>query len=197
MGSPGWRVRRRPDAIEAEAMALFEAVLAAHGEALKVFAYRLVGSSSEAEDLVQETLLRAWRQPSALDGSKGSVRAWLFSVARNLAIDQWRRQKRTGDAVAPNPRPGGCDDSGASQAGQAGHPAGDLAERVVEQAMVAVALESLSEDHRQVLVHSVWLDQPVARIAEDLGVPPGTVKSRVHYALKALRLALEEMGYLS
>ena len=47
------------------------------------------------------------------------------------------------------------------------------------------------------LLHAIWLDEPVAQIAESIGVPPGTVKSRVHYALKALRLALEEMGYLS
>jgi RNA polymerase sigma-70 factor (ECF subfamily) len=72
-----------------------------------------------------------------------------------------------------------------------------LADRVVEEAVIAAAFESLSEDHRQVLVHAIWLDEPVARIAEALGVAPGTVKSRVHYALKALRRALDEMGYRS
>ena len=89
-------------------------------------------------------------------------------------------------------------DSASACEGRLGEPGGgDLANRVVEDAVVAVASESLSEDHRQVLLHAIWLDEPVARIAESIGVPPGTVKSRVHYALKALRLALEEMGYLS
>lgn len=167
---------------EVEAVELFESVLALHGDALKGYLGGLVGRGPEAEDLLQETLLRAWRHPSALDGSKGSVRAWLFSVAHNAAVDHWRRQSRS---HPPTDLRDGYP------------PAGDLADRVVEEAMVSVALESLSDDHRRVLLHAVWLDQPVARISEDLGIPPGTVKSRVHYGLKALRLALEEMGYLA
>ena len=178
---------------ETEVSGLFEAVLAAHGDALEAFARRLTAGPSEAEDLVQETLLRAWQHPSALDGSNGSARAWLFSVARNLAVDQWRRQGRWQHHEGQSQRLFGRDGEG-----DLGEPGGsDLASRVVEEAIVAVAFESLSPDHRQVLFHAIWLDEPVARIAESIGVVPGTVKSRTYYALKALRLALEEMGYLS
>jgi len=186
-----WAIRRRSGTAETEAAALFEAVLAAHGDALGTFARRLVGAGPEAEDLVQETLLRAWSHPAAIDGSKGSARAWLFSVARNLAIDHWRRHSKLRREADPAfARAAGLGE-------RESHPlSSEVAERVVEEALVAVALECLSEEHRQVLFHAIWLDQPVACIAEDLGIPPGTVKSRVHYGLKALRLVLEEMGYL-
>lgn len=185
--------RHRAGLVETESYGLFEAVLVAHGDALEAFARRLTADPADAEDLVQETLLRAWQHPSALDGSKGSARAWLFSVARNLAVDQWRREGRWQRHQGQIPGLRRRDSEG-----RLGEPGGsDLANRVVEDAVVAVAFESLSEDHRQVLLHAIWLDEPVAQIAESIGVPPGTVKSRVHYALKALRLALEEMGYLS
>jgi len=64
-----------------------------HGEALFAHAVRLSGGDRQrAEDLVQETLLRAWRYPEALDPERGAVRSWLFTTARNLAIDAWRRR---------------------------------------------------------------------------------------------------------
>ena len=60
--------------------------------------------------------------------------------------------------------------------------------------VVAEALTHLSEDHRTVLLECYYRGRPVAEVARRLGVPPGTVKSRTHYALRALKLALEEMG---
>src|SRR5437899_1650454 len=80
---------------------LLRAVFAAHGDALYAHALRLAsGDWQRAEDLVQETLLRAWRHPEALDPDRGSVRAWLFTTARNLAIDAWRRRSaRVGEVV--------------------------------------------------------------------------------------------------
>ena len=72
---------------------LLRALYAEHGDALFAHALRLTGGDRQrAEDLVQETLLRAWQHPEALDPDRGSVRAWLFTTARNLAIDAWRRR---------------------------------------------------------------------------------------------------------
>ncbi|MFC7549088.1 sigma-70 family RNA polymerase sigma factor [Plantactinospora sp. GCM10030261] len=155
-----------------------------HAEALYAHALRLVGGDRQrAEDLVQETLLRAWRHPEALDPRRGSIRSWLFTTARNLAIDAWRRRNsRIGEVVTdtvPEP-PQGPDET----------------DRAVEAWTVAEALGRLTPSHREVLVECFYLGRSVAEAAARLGVPPGTVKSRTHYALRSLRLVLAEMGVI-
>src|SRR5216110_4132251 len=84
---------------------LLRAMFAEHGDALYAHALRLNGGDRQrAEDLVQETLLRAWQHPEALDPARGSVRAWLFTTARNLAIDSWRRRSvRVGEVITDTP----------------------------------------------------------------------------------------------
>jgi RNA polymerase sigma-70 factor, ECF subfamily len=153
-----------------------------HGEALFAHALRLTGGDRQrAEDLVQETLVRAWQHPEALDPERGSVRAWLFTTARNLAIDAWRRRSsRVGEVItdAPPETPVVMDET----------------ERAVETWLVAEALSRLSRPHREVLVECFYQGRSVAEAATELGVPPGTVKSRTHYALRSLKLVLEELG---
>lgn len=153
-----------------------------HAEALYAHALRLVnGDRQRAEDLVQETLLRAWRHPEALDPQRGSVRAWLFTTARNLAIDAWRRRSvRVGEVITDE----------LPEAPEAV----DEADRAVEAWTVAEALGRLSAAHREVLVECFYRGRSVAEAAARLGIPPGTVKSRIHYALRSLRLILAEMG---
>jgi RNA polymerase sigma-70 factor (ECF subfamily) len=156
-------------------------MFAEHGDALFAHALRLSsGDRQRAEDLVQETLLRAWQHPQALDPDRGSVRAWLFTTARNLAIDSWRRRSvRVAEVFtdAP-PEP----------------PSDDETDRTVEAWLIAEALARLSAMHRDVLVECFYRGRSVAETAVRLGIPPGTVKSRTHYALRSLRLVLEEMG---
>jgi RNA polymerase sigma-70 factor (ECF subfamily) len=154
---------------------------AEHGDALFAHAIRLCdGDRQRAEDLVQETLLRAWRHPEALDPERGSARAWLFTTARHLAIDAWRRRTaRVGEVITDAlPEP----------------PPVDETERAVEAWTIADALAKLSEPHRRVIVECFYRGRSVAEAATVIGVPPGTVKSRTHYAMRALRLVLEEMG---
>jgi RNA polymerase sigma-70 factor, ECF subfamily len=162
--------------------ALLRALRDEHGEALYGHAVRLAGGDrAQAEDLVQETLLRAWRSPRALDPERGAVRSWLFTTARNVAIDAWRRRSvRVGEVVTdmiPEPP-----------------PSADEADRAVEAWTVAEALGRLSAQHREVLVQCFYRGRSVAEAAALLGVPPGTVKSRTHYALRSLRMVLTEMG---
>jgi RNA polymerase sigma-70 factor (ECF subfamily) len=155
-----------------------------HGDALFAHALRLVGGDRQrAEDLVQETLLRAWRHPDLLDPDRGSVRAWLFTTARNLSIDAWRRRSsRVPEIITDTlPEPPGVDE----------------ADRAVEGWLIAEALDRLTPSHRQVLVECFYRGRSVADAAARLGVPPGTVKSRTHYALRALKLVLAEMGVTS
>jgi RNA polymerase sigma-70 factor (ECF subfamily) len=165
--------------------ALLRALHEEHGEALHAYAQRLCqGDRQRAEDLVQETLLRAWRHPSSMDPSQGSVRAWLFTTARNLAIDAWRRRSaRIAEVVTDQlPEP---------------VPEFDEADRAVEAWTVTEALNRLTPAHREVLMACFYQGHSVAEAAARLGIPPGTVKSRTHYALRALRLALEESGVIA
>jgi RNA polymerase sigma-70 factor (ECF subfamily) len=161
---------------------LLRALHEEHGDALFAHALRLTnGDRQRAEDLVQETLLRAWQHPNALDPTRGSVRAWLFTTARNLAIDAWRRRSARVGEVSTDVLPEVPEVS-------------DEAERAVESWVVAEALSRLSRPHREVLLECFYQGRSVAEAAVQLGVPPGTVKSRTHYALRSLKIVLEELG---
>lgn len=149
-----------------------------HAAALWRWCLRLTGNDhARAEDILQETLLRAWRSSPA--ESAGSLRSWLFRVARNLAIDEWRtKRSRTEYPVADLP--------------DSGHD--DGTDELLLTWVVAEALTRLSPEHRAVLQECYFRGASVAEAARRLDVPEGTVKSRTHYALRSLRLALEELG---
>ena len=159
--------------------AFIRALYAEHGGALLRYALHLTGGDRQkAEDLVQETIVRAWRHPEAL--ADRPARPWLFAVARNLAVDAYRaRQSRPPEA---------------GQDAFETLPAQDDADRTLESWAVAEALASLRPDHRSVIVETYYRGCSVAEAAATLGIPPGTVKSRTYYALKALKLALQERG---
>jgi RNA polymerase sigma-70 factor (ECF subfamily) len=155
-----------------------------HAGALWGHCLRLVNHDrARAEDICQETLLRAWRNASLLDESQGSVRAWLFTVARNIVIDESRtRRARSEVSVGEVPEP---------------VPTRDSSDELLMTWVVADAVTRLSPEHRAVLQETYFKSRPVAEAARRLGIPEGTVKSRTHYALRALRLALEEMGVVA
>lgn len=156
------------------------ALYAEHGSALTGYVARITGDRQRAEDIVQETLLRAWRKSGSLSGDPASMRSWLFTVAHNLAIDERRsRAARTEDgaeALTDVPVAGQLD-------------------RALETWQITEALGTLSRDHREALIETYFRGRSVAETAAILAVAPGTVKSRTYYALRALRTALEERGW--
>jgi RNA polymerase sigma-70 factor, ECF subfamily len=160
-----------------------------HGAALWAVALRTTADRGRAQDAVQETLLRAWRHPDALDPSRGDPRPWLLRTLRNVLIDEWRSRSARPELLSDDP----------DGVGRATDPrtVTDHAEAAVQSWTVAAALDRLSVEHRAVLVECYYRGRTVGEAASVLNVPPGTVKSRVHYALRALRLALEEMGVAS
>ncbi|WP_433089767.1 sigma-70 family RNA polymerase sigma factor [Dactylosporangium sp. CA-052675] len=160
---------------------MLKALHAEHGDALFAHTLRLTGDRQRAEDLVRETLLRAWQHPEALDPARGSVRAWLFTTARNLAIDAWRRRSARAGEVYTDQTP-------------ETPVMVDETERAVESWVFAEALTRLSRPHREVLVECFYRGRTVAEAAKRLGVPAGTVTSRTYYALRSLKVVLEELG---
>jgi RNA polymerase sigma-70 factor (ECF subfamily) len=160
------------------------AAYAAHGPELYRFALRSLGDSGLAEEAVQTTYVRAWRNAERFDDELGTLRTWLFAILRNVVIDLAR---------ARNVRP---PTSAVAEAADNQEAAGaDDVDRILVAWQVEEALRRLSPDHRTALVETYYRGRPYEAVADDLGIPVGTVKSRVYYALRQLRLALEELGW--
>jgi RNA polymerase sigma-70 factor (ECF subfamily) len=153
----------------------------AHGRELYHFARRALGDAGHAEDAVQEAFVRAWRASDRYDPARASQRTWLFAILRNVVIDQVRARRS---------RPPMAGDGGGAEA-----PGDDAIDHVLTGWQVDAALASLGADQRHVLVEVHWRGRPYAEVAAELGVPEGTVKSRVYYGLRAMRTALEEGGW--
>jgi RNA polymerase sigma-70 factor, ECF subfamily len=145
------------------------------------FVMRLTaGNRAQAEDVVQETMVRAWREAGRLDLSEPSLMPWLTTVARRIVIDDHRRRQA---------RP-----TETGEAELADLPAEDDTAAADRRMVVADAMRALSPLHRQVLNETILRDRTVNQAAEVLGIPVGTVKSRVYYALRALQVVLAERG---
>ncbi|WP_251077096.1 sigma factor, partial [Streptomyces benahoarensis] len=186
----------------ADADALLRGAMERHRPALLRYAARLTsGDPYRAEDIVQETFLRAWLAADRLDladedlhdlraaeapyGSghtdagrpRPRLGSWLFTVAHNLAVDAHRRER----AVPVGPAP----------VEALTRPAGpDMADAVVDRCVITQALCRLSPEHRDALIHVHLMDRSGAEAARAMGIPRGTVKSRTHYALLAMRREL-------
>jgi RNA polymerase sigma-70 factor (ECF subfamily) len=155
-----------------------EAIFRLHAEhrpALLRYARSLLhGDTYRAEDIVQETLVRAWLHAASEPPGWEPGRAWLRTVARNLVIDHSRREgnRTTGHHI----------DSLESQPAQS-----DELGQLIQRHFLVQAMSKLSRSHREVLIHTYLLDRSGPETARTLGIPEGTVKSRVHHAVRALR----------
>ncbi len=154
-----------------------------HYSVLLGFVSRYVQDRHRAEDLVQETLLRAWKHIDHLDPEPGRTRSYLLTIARNVVTNAWRAEQRRPKLV--------MDEQAVRTVASA-----DTVDELVEGWLVAEALERLSADHRAVVQAMYYDGQSVADAARTLAVPEGTVKSRAYYAVRALRRVFEEMGVL-
>ena len=168
-----------------EAEALLRNAYDVHGGELYGFAVRRTRDHHAAEEAVQETFVRAWRAADRYDDGAGTLRAWLFAILRNVLIDASRAA-----AARPSLADGAAPEDSATEGP-------DEFDRVLDTWMVEDALRRLRPDHRRILVEVHLRGRPYAEVAAELGIPEGTARSRTFYALKALRLALEEMGWAS
>jgi RNA polymerase sigma-70 factor (ECF subfamily) len=150
-----------------------------HAAELWRFAMRLTRDRELSEDVVQEVLLKAWNDPGLGQRDDGAARAWLFTASRNLIIDRWRsaaarREQRTAEPLE--------------------EAVGDSTSVVLDRWLIAEALSGLSAEHRTVISAAYFEGRSVADISARLHIPEGTVKSRLHYGLRTLRLILQEKG---
>jgi RNA polymerase sigma-70 factor, ECF subfamily len=138
------------------------------------------GDVQAAEDVVQETMLRGWQHAGELNPEY--ARSWLHAVARNIAISAYHRRRQA------RPREIPLDETTVPATG-------DGLDRMVNAWLVAKALNALSPQHRAVIVELFYQRRPVAEVAELLGIPEGTVRSRCFYGLRALRSELQKQGF--
>jgi RNA polymerase sigma-70 factor, ECF subfamily len=164
--------------LPADADAAIRQLYRGHAEALHVYVERFCTDSTSADDVVQETFIRAWRHLPRLSADDRPIRPWLFRVARNLLIDADRAARARPVVVQALPD----EDAGTDSA----------LDQVLDRDLVFAALQHLSPAHRDVLIEAFYNGGSLVAVARELGIPHGTARSRMHYALQALRQQLRE-----
>ena len=191
-GQPSWALaamtvalcRRHGGAIDAgcgrgQREAALQELHDRHASELWRFAMRRTHDRELSEDIVQEVLLRAWKDPSLGQRDQAAARNWLFTASRNLIIDRWRHAASQHEQRMEDPPE---------------ESAGDATSVVLDRWLITEALGSLSTEQRSVINAAYYEGRSVADISVRLRIPEGTVKSRLHSGLRTLRLALEAKG---
>jgi RNA polymerase sigma-70 factor (ECF subfamily) len=149
-----------------------------YAPALHRYAERFCPDRASADDIVQETFIRAWRHLPQLRTDDRLIRPWLFRVARNLLTDADRAAR-----ARPRIVPGAA-------VGETGTDSG--LDGVLDRQLLTAAVRQLSPAHQSVLLETFYRGGTTAAVARELGIPHGTARSRLHYALDALRQQLQE-----
>jgi RNA polymerase sigma-70 factor, ECF subfamily len=150
---------------------------AAYRPRLLARARRILRDDGLAEDAVQEAFVRAWRACTSYDPDRGPLLHWLLTITRNAARDIARVRARQPAVTLADT--------------EVVSPESGIADRVTNQTVLREALARLTAEHRVAIVETVIRDRSPQQVAAELGIPPGTVRTRVHYGLRNLRLALE------
>jgi RNA polymerase sigma-70 factor (ECF subfamily) len=169
--------------LPSDADAAIRQLHALHARALYSYVERFCPDRASADDIVQETFIRAWRHLPRLSADDRPVRPWLFRVARNLLTDASRATHARPVTVQAQPAEDARADPGLDQ--------------VLDRQLVAAALRHLSPAHQTVLVETFYRGGSLATVARQLGIPDGTARSRLHYALHALRQELKEQDAIA
>jgi RNA polymerase sigma factor (sigma-70 family) len=159
--------------------AAFADLFAHFAPRVKGYLMRLGADGALAEELAQEAMLTLWRKAALFDATKASASTWVFTIARNLRIDAIRRERRPEiDPAELTPDPE--------------RPADEGMVRTEDDARVREAISTLPQEQAQVIELSFFADKPHSLIAKELGLPLGTVKSRLRLAMARIRAALGE-----
>jgi RNA polymerase sigma-70 factor, ECF subfamily len=167
-----------PDGLSGDPDAAIRQLYSHYAKALHGYVDQFCPDRASADDIVQETFIRAWHHLPQLSADDRPVRPWLFRVARNLLIDANRAAR-----ARPMTVPG-------DSAEEVGTDSG--VEEILDRELVSAALQHLSPAHQTVLVETFYRGGTLATVARELGIPHGTARSRLHYALDAMRKQLEK-----
>lgn len=183
------------DSIDGQDPSIWIVAIAAHGDRrcfallfsrfaprVKSYLLKLDCRADQAEELAQETLLAVWRKAAHYDPSRASASTWIFTIARNLRIDAIRRQRHPEDFT---------DEPELLPAAPA--TPDDLLSAGERDARIQSAMARLSEEQAEVVRQSFFQDKAHGEISQDLGLPLGTVKSRLRLAMVRLRAQLEDL----
>jgi RNA polymerase sigma-70 factor, ECF subfamily len=172
--------RRETDQVEAADEAGLREAFLSHGGELFGFARRSLNSTPNAEDVVQETFSRAWRSRARFDPTLGSLRTWLFTIERRVILDFSAKAAKNSTVPLDQTR----------------EPASeDHVERAMLGWQMESALQRLDQEHRMIITEIYFNGRSGREVAKMFGLPEGTVRSRSFYALRMLRLLLEEGGW--
>ena len=164
--------------LDGDSDAVIRELYSHYAKALHGYVGQFCPDRASADDIVQETFIRAWRYLPQLSADDRPIRPWLYRVARNLLIDANRAAQARPVTVPEEPAGGIGTDSGLDE--------------VLDRQLVSAALQHLSPAHQSVLVETFYRGGTMATVARELGIPHGTARSRLHYALEALRKQLQE-----
>jgi len=159
--------------------AAFAALFAHFAPRIKGYLMKLGAGAALAEDLAQEAMLTIWRKAALFDPARASAATWIFTIARNLRIDAIRRERRpdfdpNDPALVPDEEPS----------------ADSVLMREDDDDKLRAAMTALSPEQVQVIQMSFFADKPHSQIASELGLPLGTVKSRLRLAMVRIRVAM-------
>jgi RNA polymerase sigma-70 factor, ECF subfamily len=157
--------------------AAFAALFAKFAPKVKSYLIKLGAPNAAAEDLAQDVMVTLWRRAASFDMAKAKASTWIFVIARNAWIDRLRREKVSLAYARVTEQPEASDDEAAD----------DAVARGEDEARIRAAMDTLSEEQRQVVRLSFFEDRPHSEIAEHLALPLGTVKSRLRLALTKLK----------
>lgn len=189
MGTKLWRLGRRASAEDRPPESMHSeqdvrAAYARYGGELYGFAVNALDDPQLAEEVVQETFVRAWRSSSSYDERRSGLRTWLFAIARNAVTDARRRRNARVPAAGSAETPDRPDH-------------GDPFDQLLTRIELDEALLRLTPEHRQAVVDVYFLGRSCADLAADAGIPASTMRSRLYYGVRALRGILDENGWLA
>lgn len=176
------RVRRRAAPTSLQTDDQVREAYQQYGGELFGFAMNALHDRQLAEEVVQETFVRAWRSAGDFDPNRGTLRSWLFAIARSRLVDAVRSASRQ-----PTP----IEDAPERQAD------GDPFDQLLSSIQLDEALRRLSPEHRQAVTEVYYQGRTCAELAASLRIPAATVRSRLYYGVRALHLVLEENGWLA